>query len=74
MGGKIYRPSQDCSKTYGYGFNINEVVCLSETDYLEKKVLSVKPNWDNRLIATHTFTRVEGLHFTDALIRRSKLF
>ena len=25
MGGKIYRPSQDCSKTYGYGFNINEV-------------------------------------------------
>jgi hypothetical protein len=74
MGGKIYRPSQDCSKTYGYGFNINEVVCLSETDYLEKKVLSVKPNWDSRLIATHTFSRVEGLNFTDALIRRSKLF
>jgi hypothetical protein len=73
MGGKIFRPSQDCSKTYGYGFNINEVVCLSETDYREKMVMSVKPNWDSRLIATHTFTRVEGLNIIDALIRRSKL-
>ena len=29
-GGKVYRPSQDCSKTYGYGFNINEILCLTE--------------------------------------------
>lgn len=74
IGEKIYRPSQDCSKTYGYGFNINEVLCLSETDYLEKKVATVKPNWDNRLIGTHTFTRVDGLTIIDGLSRRSKLF
>ena len=74
MGGKIYRPSQDCSKTFGYGFNINEILCLSETDYLEKKVVSVRPNWDRRLIATHTFSREEGLNLVDVLIRRSKLF
>jgi hypothetical protein len=72
--GKLYRPSQDCSKTYGYGFNINEIMCLSETEYLEKMVTIVKPNWDRRLIATHTFTRAEGITIIDGLIRRSKLF
>jgi hypothetical protein len=72
--GKVYRPSQDCSRNYGYGFNINEILCLSETDYLEKKVAAVKPNWDNQLIATHTCTRADGLFIIDCLTRRAKFF
>ena len=70
--GKVYRPSQDCSKSYGYGFNINEVLCLTETEYLEKKVSEVKPNWDKRLIATHTFTSTETFVIIDGLTRHSK--
>lgn len=42
--GQILRPSQDCSKTYGYGFDLNEILSLSETGYLEKTVVSVSPD------------------------------
>jgi hypothetical protein len=72
--GKIYRPSQDCSKVYGHGFNINEVLCLSETKYLEKKIAEVKPNWDSNLIGTHTYTNTETFVIIDGLTRRSKFF
>lgn len=72
LGGKLYRPSQDCSKNYGYGFNINEVICLTETNYVEKKVVAVKPNWDGQLVGTHTYTCTNGLIFIDGRIRRSK--
>jgi hypothetical protein len=72
MGGKIYRPSQNCSKNYGYGFNINEILCLTETDYLEKKLAAVEPKWDRRLMAAHTYTCADGLIIIDGLTRRSK--
>ena len=70
--GKLYRPSQDCSKNYGYGFNISEIQCLNETNYLEIKVAVVKPEWEKRLVATHTYTNAGGLVVIDALIRRGK--
>jgi hypothetical protein len=72
--GKIFRPSQDCSKSYGYGFNINEITCLNEQEYQEKKVAAVKPHWDPKLIATHTYTQVGELTVIDGLSMRSKLF
>ena len=67
--GRVYRPSQDCSRSYGYGFNINEVTCLSETGYVEKTVAAVKPHWDRRLSASHTYSAVEGLVVIDGLYR-----
>jgi len=69
--GKLFRPSQNCSKSYGYGFNLNEILVLSETDYEEKTVVSVIP-WDKSLEATHTYS-VEG-KFTviDAFTKRRK--
>lgn len=69
--GKLFRPSQNCSKSYGYGFNLNEILVLSETDYEEKTVVSVIP-WDKSIRATHTYS-VEG-KFTiiDAFTKRRK--
>jgi hypothetical protein len=72
--GKIFRPSQDCSKNYGYGFDLNEVLLLSETEYSEKKVVSVRPNWNKKIQATHTFTNEGPLTVIDAFIRRRRLF
>ena len=69
--GKIFRPSQDCSRNYGYGFNIQEIQCLTETDYIEKTIAAVKPHWDPRLIATHTYTRTEGIQIIDGCTRRN---
>jgi hypothetical protein len=53
--GKIYRPSQDCSGRYGNSFDINEILTLTVTEYKEKKVIKVKPDWDTSLKGTHTF-------------------
>ncbi len=68
--GKLFRPSQDCSKAYGYGFNLNEILVLSETEYVEECVVAVRPDWDKKVFATHTYA-VEGkLKIMDACTSR----
>lgn len=71
-GNRIYRPSQNCSVRYGYGFNINEIIRLDDDHYDEKIVSEVQPNWDKKIIGTHTFNRVESLHVIDAIYRRPR--
>ena len=68
--GTLYRPSQNCSHRYGYGFNLAEVKQLNETSYKEDVVTRVEPNWDKSIVGTHTFSRVNSLHVVDALYRR----
>lgn len=70
--GGLYRPSQNCSHRYGYGFNISEITVLNENNYAEDIVSRVKPNWDKRIIGTHTFNRVHSLHIIDAIYRRRR--
>jgi hypothetical protein len=70
--GKLFRPSQDCSKDYGYGFDLNEIEILSETDYCERQILSVRPDWDKKIRATHTFATCGNLTVIDALKPTSK--
>lgn len=70
--GKLFRPSQDCSKTYGYGFDLNAIVVLSETEYAERTVTTVRPNWEKGVIATHTYASQENLTVIDALTRPYK--
>jgi hypothetical protein len=69
-GNRIYRPSQDCSKSYGYGFDLNEITVLSETDFSERTVTSVRPGSDSLAKATHTFARAGRLTVVDALYTR----
>ena len=57
---------------YGYGFDLNEIVILSETEYDEKTVTSVRPDWTDKVIATHTYANRGGLTVIDALTHRSK--
>lgn len=72
--GRLYRPSQDGSRIYGYGFNFNEIVTLNEDDYQEREVLRVRPDWDKSLIATHTFAHADQLTVIDVCMRRRKEF
>jgi hypothetical protein len=72
--GRIYRPSQNCSKMYGYGFDLNEILFLSDAEYVEKKVFSVRPHWDKKVKGTHTFTKEGQLTIIDAFMRRRRLF
>jgi hypothetical protein len=63
--GRIYRPSQDCSRTYGYGFTLYEIVTLSTTEYEERPVVKVEPRWHPGLAGTHTYNRSDGIEVTD---------
>ncbi|MDB5864624.1 MAG: hypothetical protein JWO70_2430 [Betaproteobacteria bacterium] len=72
-GGKLYRPAQDCSVRYGYAVKLNEVTLLTPTDYAEAPVADLLPDWDWRVIATHTLAYTPGLTLIDALQPRLKL-
>jgi len=70
--GHTYRPSQNCSNHYGYGFNLNVIETLTEDEYKETPVSSVKPNWEKKIKGTHTFNRAGKLHIIDALLERRR--
>jgi hypothetical protein len=70
--GKLFRPSQDCSKTYGYGFDLNEVMTLSENEYCERMVTSIRPDPRARIMAIHTYANQGNLTVVDALVRQPK--
>jgi hypothetical protein len=70
--GMVFRPSQDCSKMYGYGFDLNEIVALSEKEYYERTVISVRPDQFSKVIATHTYANQGNLTVIDALTRFPK--
>ncbi len=69
QGGKLFRPSQDCSRGYGYSIALNEIEVLSESEYCEHSSTSIKPEWDRRVLATHTFARCSELTVIDAFSR-----
>jgi hypothetical protein len=64
--GKLFRPSQDCTNGYGYGFDLNEIEVLSESDYQEWTCASVRPTWDENILATHTYATCGKLTVIDA--------
>jgi hypothetical protein len=68
----LYRPSQNCSKRYGYGMKINQVIELSETTYRERIIDSIYPSWDKKLLSTHTINSADGFTIIDALMQRRK--
>ncbi len=64
--GKLFRPSQYCSTSYGYGFDLNEIERLSESEYCERTTMSVRPDWDKQILATHTYSKQGRLTVIDA--------
>lgn len=73
-GNKLLRPSQDASVRYGYGFRINEIVTLTETEYKEREIGFTEPNWAGLLTGTHTLAHEKDLTVIDVLEWRLKYF
>jgi hypothetical protein len=67
--GRLYRPSQDCSVSYGYGVRIHEVVKLDPEAYEEREVGHILPDWNKRVTGVHTLTVADGLTMLDARMR-----
>ncbi len=62
---KLYRPSQDCSVTYGYGIRINEILELSKHTYSEKEIDFIEPLWDDSIYGVHSFAFENNLTLID---------
>jgi hypothetical protein len=67
----LYRPSQDCSKTYGWRVVLNRVTRLTPTEFEEQPVATIEPYADSEYPhAIHTisaagrFTLVDGKRLT----------
>lgn len=48
--GKLYRPSQDCSKHYGYSVTFNEIIVLDRNRYQEIPCATITPP-NGRIVA-----------------------
>lgn len=74
QGGRLYRPSQDCSRGYGYGLRINRIETLTPTDYREVYVTEIEPKWDPAFKAVHTLSFQGSLTVLDGVKRRRRYF
>ena len=72
--GRIIRPSQNSSRRYGFGVKMNEIRILDEKEYEEVEIQSIEPDWDKRLMATHTFNHAGNLTVIDGNVRRRRFF
>lgn len=53
--GRLIRPSQDCSRRYGYALVFNRIDVLTDDEYGETPLGRIEPNWFPGLVATHTY-------------------
>jgi hypothetical protein len=63
--GRLIRPSQDCAKAYGYATVFSEVVTLTETEYEERPIARLEPDWVKGNLGTHTYTRTSHFEVID---------
>ena len=56
------------------GLGLHEILLLSDTNYLEKDVVEIKPDWDKTINSIHTFSQIEGLTMIDVRRRERKFF
>lgn len=64
---ELYRPAQDCSRSYGGRIVINKVVCLNPDQFEEEIVSYVEPNLqDSYLDGVHTLSAVNEKTLIDA--------
>jgi hypothetical protein len=53
--GKLFRPSQDGSKRYGWRMNLNRVLLLSEAEYKEEATGIADSRWSQHVEGAHTW-------------------
>lgn len=63
--GRLIRPAQDCSKTYGYAIQFFEVVELTRDFFKEELVGRIDPVWLRGLKGTHTYNASATIEVID---------
>lgn len=67
--GIIYRPSQLCKPTYGYGVVINKIIELSPNSYKETPIETYHPTWFPELTGFHTYNVCDDYVVIDGRLR-----
>lgn len=57
-GGVLYRPAQDCSRSYGCAIRINRIDTLTESDFAETVVGTIRPPRKRYTRGVHTLSSV----------------
>lgn len=65
--GRLFRPTQDCSRRYGYGITVNEVLRLTPSEFEEQKVDWIGPFWGRGLLGTHTLNASDMIEVIDGI-------
>lgn len=63
--GELIRPGQDCSRGYGYAAHLHRVTVLSETDFQETVVASLRPDQILGSSGLHTFNQSANFRVVD---------
>ncbi|MDL2228774.1 hypothetical protein LJC14_00825 [Treponema sp. OttesenSCG-928-L16] len=69
---KLFRPAQSCIKEYGERVHINEILSLTEEEYVERMVRTVYPERSCRAVCTHTYNVSRNYLLRDIKTRRLK--
>lgn len=63
--GKLYRPAQDCAKSYGASIAVQEILALSPTDYRERTAYKIEPSWLPDIRGCHTISLSDEISLFD---------
>jgi hypothetical protein len=63
--GRLIRPAQDGSTRYGCAIILNEITALSTSEYSERVIERIQPDWDRGLLGTHTLNSNDSVEVID---------
>jgi hypothetical protein len=63
--GRLIRPTQDCSETYGGAIHLCEIEVLTPTDFRERVAGRIGPDWFPGADGIHTLTATERIEVVD---------
>jgi hypothetical protein len=69
QGRRLIRPSQDSSTQYGGAIQLNEVIALTDTSYVERPIGTYAADWDPRVLAMHAVSEHDGIVCLDGKLR-----
>lgn len=63
--GKLYRPAQNCAKSYGESIAVQEILSLSPTAYQERNAYQISPAWLPDIQGCHTISLCNEITLLD---------
>lgn len=65
--GRLIRPAQDCAPSYGRAVVFNEVLALGPSEYRERALSRLEPEWTHTRKGYHTYSAEAGTEVLDVL-------